>query len=62
LYVAYLKNRSITGIHLVFQHLKKEEYENKKQYIEKLGITNYEIVEKKSRQHPMTCYPFGIEY
>ncbi|MFV8333234.1 lycopene cyclase family protein [Flavobacterium sp. GSP14] len=41
------------------QHLKKEEYENEiKQYIEKLGITNYEIVEKEQGSIPMTCYPF----
>ena len=40
-------------------HLKKEEYENEiKQYIEKLGITNYEIVEKEQGSIPMTCYPF----
>jgi lycopene cyclase-like protein len=41
------------------QHLKKEEYENEIQhYIEKLGITNYEIVEKEQGSIPMTCYPF----
>ena len=41
------------------QHLKKEEYENDiQQYIEKLGITNYEIVEKEQGSIPMTCYPF----
>ena len=41
------------------QHLKKEEYENEiQQYIEKLGITNYEIVEKEQGSIPMTCYPF----
>ncbi|MFV8364057.1 lycopene cyclase family protein [Flavobacterium sp. ZT3P35] len=41
------------------QHLKKEEYENEiKQYIEKLGITNYEIVEKEQGSIPMTCYLF----
>ncbi len=40
-------------------HLKKEEYENEiQQYIEKLGITNYEIVEKEQGSIPMTCYPF----
>lgn len=41
------------------QHLKKEEYENEiQQYIEKLGITNYEIIEKEQGSIPMTCYPF----
>lgn len=41
------------------QHLKKEEYENEIQnYIQKLGITNYEIVEKEQGSIPMTCYPF----
>ncbi|CAH0337520.1 hypothetical protein FVB9288_03286 [Flavobacterium sp. CECT 9288] len=41
------------------QHLKKEEYENEiQQYIQKLGITNYEIVEKEQGSIPMTCYPF----
>ncbi len=41
------------------QHLKKEEYENEiQQYIEKLGITTYEIVEKEQGSIPMTCYPF----
>lgn len=41
------------------QHLKKEEYENEiQQYIEKLGITNYEIVDKEQGSIPMTSYPF----
>lgn len=41
------------------QHLKKEEYENEiQQYIKKLGITTYEIVEKEQGSIPMTCYPF----
>ena len=40
-------------------HLKTEEYENEiQQYIEKLGISNYEIVEKEQGSIPMTCYPF----
>ena len=40
-------------------HLKTEEYENEiKKYIEKLGITTYEIVEKEQGSIPMTCYPF----
>jgi lycopene cyclase-like protein len=41
------------------QHLKKAEYENEiQQYIKKLGITNYEIVEKEQGSIPMTCYSF----
>ncbi len=41
------------------QHLKKEEYENEiQQYIQKLGVTNYEIIEKEQGSIPMTCYPF----
>lgn len=41
------------------QHLKKEEYESEIQdYIQKLGITDYEIVEKEQGSIPMTCYPF----
>jgi lycopene beta-cyclase len=40
-------------------HLKKEEYEHEiKKYIQNLGITNYEIVEKERGSIPMTCYPF----
>jgi lycopene beta-cyclase len=40
-------------------HLKAEEYENEiKKYIQKLGITNYEIVEKERGSIPMTCYPY----
>jgi lycopene beta-cyclase len=39
--------------------LPKEEYESEiKKYIEKLGITEYEIVEKEDGNIPMTCYPF----
>ncbi len=39
--------------------LKKEEYENEIQkYIEKLGISNYEIIEKEQGSIPMTSYPF----
>ncbi len=35
------------------------EYENEIQnYIQKLGITEYEIVEKEQGNIPMTCYPF----
>lgn len=39
--------------------LPKEEYENEiKNYIQKLGISDYEIVEKEQGIIPMTCYPF----
>jgi len=39
--------------------LPKEEYEAEiQQYIENLGITEYEIIEKEQGNIPMTCYPF----
>ena len=39
--------------------LSKEEYETEIQnYITKLGITEYEIIEKEAGNIPMTCYPF----
>lgn len=39
--------------------LSKEEYENEiKKYIQKLGITEYEIVEKEQGNIPMTSYKF----
>ncbi len=39
--------------------LPKEEYEYEiKKYIENLGITEYEIIEKEQGNIPMTCYPF----
>jgi len=39
--------------------LSKEEYESEIQkYIENLGITEYEILEKEQGNIPMTCYPF----
>ena len=39
--------------------LSKEEYESEiKKYIENLGITEYEIIEKEQGNIPMTCYPF----
>jgi lycopene beta-cyclase len=39
--------------------LPKEEYETEIQnYIQKQGITNYEIIEKEQGNIPMTCYPF----
>jgi Lycopene cyclase protein len=41
------------------KHLKLEEYETEiKDYALKLGIQNYEIVEKERGSIPMTCYPF----
>ncbi|MEK8179115.1 lycopene cyclase family protein [Flavobacterium buctense] len=39
--------------------LSKVEYETEIQnYIQKLGITDYEIIEKEQGNIPMTCYPF----
>jgi lycopene cyclase-like protein len=39
--------------------LSKEEYETEiKNYIQKLGISNYQILEKEAGTIPMTCYPF----
>ena len=39
--------------------LSKEEYETEiENYIQKLGIQNYKIVEKEYGNIPMTCYPF----
>lgn len=39
--------------------LSTEEYETEIQkYIENLGITEYEIIEKEQGNIPMTCYPF----
>lgn len=39
--------------------LPKEEYESEIQnYIQKLGITEYELIEKEQGNIPMTCYPF----
>ena len=39
--------------------LEKSEYEKAIQnYLENLGITDYEIVEKESGNIPMTCFPF----
>lgn len=39
--------------------LLQEEYENEIEgYIQKLGITEYEIVEKEQGNIPMTCFPF----
>jgi len=39
--------------------LSKEEYENEIQnYLKKLGINKYEVLEKEQGSIPMTCYPF----
>lgn len=39
--------------------LPENEYENEIQdYFKKLGITNYELIEKEQGAIPMTCYPF----
>lgn len=39
--------------------LSKEEYENEiRLYLEKLGINQFEIIEKEQGSIPMTCYPF----
>jgi lycopene beta-cyclase len=45
----------------LFSHdlLAKEEYEREiEKYIQKLGIKNFEIIEKEQGSIPMTCYPF----
>lgn len=45
----------------LFSHslLEKQEYELEiKNYIQKLGIQDYEIIEKEQGSIPMTCYPF----
>ena len=40
-------------------HLETSEYESEIElYIQKLGITNYKIVEKERGSIPMTCFPF----
>ena len=41
------------------QHLETAEYESElENYIQKLGITNYKIIEKERGSIPMTCFPF----
>jgi lycopene beta-cyclase len=41
------------------QHLETAEYELElENYIQKLGITNYKIIEKERGSIPMTCFPF----
>jgi lycopene beta-cyclase len=40
-------------------HLETSEYESElENYIQKLGITNYKIIEKERGSIPMTCFPF----
>ena len=40
-------------------HLTKKEYETEiENYIQKLGISQYKIIEKEQGSIPMTCYPF----
>jgi lycopene beta-cyclase len=40
-------------------HLETAEYESEIElYIQKLGITNYKIIEKERGSIPMTCFPF----
>lgn len=42
--------------------LPKEEYETEiENYMQKLGITNYKIIEKETGNIPMTCFPFWKE-
>jgi lycopene beta-cyclase len=59
MYVPNFNHRSFIRIYIVFTPaFDKEEYEQEiKQYIENLGIQNFEIIEKK-KGIPMTCYPF----
>ncbi len=41
------------------KHLETSEYESElENYIKKLGITNYKIIEKERGSIPMTCFPF----
>jgi lycopene beta-cyclase len=45
----------------LFSHqlLEKSEYEREiEKYIQKLGISNYEIIDKEQGSIPMSCYPF----
>lgn len=45
----------------LFSHdlLAKQEYETAiQEYLEKMGVTEYEIIEKEKGSIPMTCYPF----
>ena len=40
-------------------HLETAEYESEiENYLQKLGITNYKIIEKERGSIPMTCFPF----
>ena len=41
------------------KHLETPEYESEiENYLQKLGITNYKIIEKERGSIPMTCFPF----
>lgn len=41
------------------KHLETSEYESEiENYLQKLGITNYKILEKERGSIPMTCFPF----
>ena len=55
-----LKNEALLEYTLFSKDLLlREEYEAEIQkYIENLGITEYEIIEKEQGNIPMTCYPF----
>ena len=55
-----LKNEALLEYTLFSKDLlSKEEYESEIQkYIENLGITEFEIIEKEQGNIPMTCYPF----
>ena len=54
------ENEALLEYTLFSKHLlSKEEYESEIQkYIENLGITEFEIIEKEQGNIPMTCYPF----
>ncbi len=61
MYVLPLSETEALLEYTLFSHqlLKKEEYETEIQnYIQKLGIPQYEIIEKEQGCIPMTCYPF----
>jgi hypothetical protein len=48
----------LTGIHFVFAPFKKRRIRKRnQQYIEKLGLRTMKS-SKRTRQHPMTCYPW----
>jgi lycopene beta-cyclase len=58
---ANFNHRSFIRIYIFTPAFDKEEYEQEiKQYIENLGIQNFEIIERKG-SIPMTCYPSGTK-